>query len=123
MPTPSRPASTSRLPGAAAGLGLAVLLLAVLLAGLRAGPAVASPAATAPASGVVTSAVTTPAGEPSTAATTPAPAPQQPTLQARDDTGTGVVLPIIAGSAIGLLVLGGLFASAVTRRQREERRL
>jgi len=100
---------------------------ALALAGaLLLGPAAASAASAAP---VTTTPVAVVAAVPTARATTPGgaatPAPGQPTSApvARDDEGTGLVLPILVTTVV-VLVAGGLaFAAGVQRRARDERRL
>ncbi|ROP43364.1 hypothetical protein [Pseudokineococcus lusitanus] len=101
---------------------------ALALAGaLLLGPAAASAASAA--APVTTTPVAVVAASPTAPATTPGgaatPAPGQPTSApvARDDSGTGLVLPILVTTVV-VLVAGGLaFAAGVQRRARDERRL
>ncbi|MEJ5944183.1 hypothetical protein WDZ17_02605 [Pseudokineococcus basanitobsidens] len=130
-----RPGGRPRRAGALTVLGS--VLVPVLGLVLAAGPAHAAvaPPVVVTAQPAALSASSTPA-DPSAsagAAASPSPSPgQRPSgvgsataspVGPRDETGTGIVLPLLAATVVGLVALGLLFASAVTRRQREERRL
>lgn len=114
----------ARRPGPIRAAGLVLLAPLVLLVCLALGPAPASattgapPAAAAHQVDVV--AVSAPSPSP-TPAVTPSGASGE--VVTRDETGTGLVLPLLAGTVLALLVVGAVAASAILRRQSEERRL
>jgi len=76
-----------------------------------------TPGVTAAAAGAVAAA---PTPSPAPAVTPSSPGGE---VLVRDETGTDLVLPILVGTVLALLVLGAVFASAITKRQNEERRL